>query len=1241
MAAKSWLTAVSDLFSNAARWSGGTVPGGGDDATLGVLGGGAYTVTAQGQTVNSVATAANATLVVATGQVFQMTNGTGAGANAGQISVANNSNLYLGGTFNNTSTVVGGGLTLNAAANFSELRLIGATTTFTGGGSVVLGNSVNNLILGNTGAVNTLVNVNNTFSGTGNIGFGQMTLVNQAAGTINANQTGVLTLNVNGGVTNTGTLEATNTGGLFVLNTGIDNTGGGNAGKITATGAGAHVDLQNSSITGGTLTSGAGAFIDVVSGQVAYLDGSQPGGPVNIAAGTNLNVSNNSNLYVYGTINNIGAINLQSAANFSELRVTTPVVTLTGAGQVVMGGVNSLILGNGGALNQLNNVDNTISGAGDIGYGQMTLVNQTAGVINANQASALTIQVNGGVTNTGLLEDTGAGGLFILNSSIDNTQNTNAGKITASGAGAHVDLQNSTILGGTLTTTGTGAVIDVVSSQTSTLDGSYSSAPIKIAAGSAIQVNNNSALYLRGVISNDGVITLGAAAQPNNVDLRLNSPVVTLTSANPLAAGGIVQLSNSANNRIYAADSYAETLNNINNTIQGSGNIGIGQMTLINGKLGVINANQSANGVGQPGQLVLQVNGGVTNNGIIEASTAVGSTVAGGDLFILNTTINQTGGGKLEALGVTTSGIKHGATVDLQNATIQGGTLLTTKSNPSVIEVVSGQTATFDGTTKILTDSAVVNVLNNSALYLAGAISTKTGSINLLAAANNSDLRILGNSVTLSGAGKINLSNSANNRIYANSGNSALFNVDNTIAGAGNIGAGGSLVFTNEKLGVINANQTAALTIQVNQTVENYGLIESNTTVAGAGGLLILNSNVDNTISNGTALNTGKITATGTGHVDLQNSNIYGGTLTTTGGGVIDVVSGQSAGLNGTVLGQAVNIAAGSQVTVNNNSSLSLYGTIANAGTITLNGAGNNANILLNSSVITLTGGGALTLAGGTGTDRIYQTTGNALLDNVNNTISGGGQIGTGGAMFLTNEAAGIINATLAGGIAINLAGNQMINAGTLEATGSNLSVTNAVFNTGSIIANGGNVTIGGNVNGTGSESLSGTSSLEIGSSTGATAAQTVTFQSGATGVFKIDQAQFFTGTVAGMSTGKTIDLGNVVIGTATLTYSGTTSSGVLTVTDGTITSTIKMTGNYTQANFSLANDGGGHTDVTYNGTGLGPQSEQPTLAAATSRFTDAMASFAPGAGANTVPAGVLTGTHNFANTLAASHMVH
>ena len=600
-----------------------------------------------------------------------------------------------------------------------------------------------------------------------------------------------------------------------------------------------------------------------------------------------------------------------------------------GATSPCKGTGNNLIVGNGGSLNELDNVNNTISGAGNVGDGQLTLVNETAGVVNANQTTALTLQVTGsGVTNTGLLEATNTGGLFFLNTTVDNSQGGNAGKVTAIGTGARVDLQNSTIIGGTLTTSGTGAVIDVVANQVATFDGSVANAPVDIATGTAIQVNNNAYLYVRGVINNLGTITVGVDAGPNGTDLRLNSPVVTLQGK------GKVNLSNSANNLIVGSDNYTETLNNVDNTIQGSGNIGGGQMTLINGKLGIIDANQAPGAAmsGKPGQLVIQVNGGVTNNGLIESSVATGQT-AGGDLFVLNTTIDQTGGGKLEAIGTT----KVGSTVDLQNSTIRGGTLLSSVG-PSVIEVVSGQVATLDGSTKSVTDSATLNVLNNSTLTLLGAISTAKGSINLNAGANSTDLRINSAVVTLSGAGKINLGSSANNRIYSNAGFEQLVNVDNTIQGGGQIGAGTALQLVNETKGVVNANQVAALTLDATANVQNNGLIESATTIAGAGGLLVLNSNIDNTVANATkVLNTGKITATGTGHVDLQNSNIYGGTLTTTGTAVIDVVTGQTAGLNGAVSGQADQHLGRFADPGQQQRRLILYGTIDNAGTISEN----------------------------------------------------------------------------------------------------------------------------------------------------------------------------------------------------------------------------------------------------------------------------------------------------------------
>jgi hypothetical protein len=109
---------------------------------------------------------------------------------------------------------------------------------------------------------------------------------------------------------------------------------------------------------------------------------------------------------------------------------------------------------------------------------------------------------------------------------------------------------------------------------------------------------------------------------------------------------------------------------------------------------------------------------------------------------------------------------------------------------------------------------------------------------------------------------------------------------------------------------------------------------------------------------------------------------------------------------------------------------------------------------------------------------------------------------------------------------------------------------------------------------------LSGASSLEILSSSGPVAAEAVSFASGSTGVFKIDLAQSFTGSLAGFTGagGQAIDLANISFASAHLSYSA--ASKILKVTDGTNTASIKMVGTYSAASFAVVNDGGGHTEV-------------------------------------------------------------
>ena len=134
--------------------------------------------------------------------------------NAGNMVVSDGAVLPLGGTIDNTGTIV-----LNSSGDHTELQIIGDGVTLEGGGQLTLSDSSANTIVG-TGPNDTLTNVDNTISGAGEIGSGDgtLTLVNDAHGTIEANDAGgTLTLETGTIITNNGVMEALNGGTLQIL----------------------------------------------------------------------------------------------------------------------------------------------------------------------------------------------------------------------------------------------------------------------------------------------------------------------------------------------------------------------------------------------------------------------------------------------------------------------------------------------------------------------------------------------------------------------------------------------------------------------------------------------------------------------------------------------------------------------------------------------------------------------------------------------------------------------------------------------------------------------------------------------------------------------------------------------------------------------------------------------------------------------------------------------------------------
>jgi hypothetical protein len=90
----------------------------------------------------------------------------------------------------------------------------------------------------------------------------------------------------------------------------------------------------------------------------------------------------------------------------------------------------------------------------------------------------------------------------------------------------------------------------------------------------------------------------------------------------------------------------------------------------------------------------------------------------------------------------------------------------------------------------------------------------------------------------------------------------------------------------------------------------------------------------------------------------------------------------------------------------------------------------------------------------------------------------------------------------------------------------------------------------------------------------------TVTFAS-TTGTLKLDNSTSFAGTVAGMAGSDTLDLADINFATiGAPSFSGTSTAGVLTVTDGSHTANIALLGSYIASTFTVSSDGHGGTFV-------------------------------------------------------------
>jgi hypothetical protein len=572
-----------------------------------------------------------------------------------------------------------------------------------------------------------------------------------------------------------------------------------------------------------------------------------------------LNIQNTLTIQSAGNILNNGVINLSAGLNNAEL-VISGSTTLSGTGTVTMSNNTSNYIWGGPTLtNQTLTNHETIQGAGVIGNGTLTLVN--SGTIDANQSTQLVFDPNG-TTNSGTLEATAGSVLFITGSSVAN----GGGLIQANGA--TVELDNVSITGGTLTTS-SGGVIEsldgVGGTSTPTLTG------LTITSGSTVDIPNSDILTLgAGTITNKGTINLQSSG--SNTFLAINGAVT-------LASTGKVIMSANGNNYILGSG----TLTN-QNTIEGEGNIGDGQIGLVN--TGSILANET--GTHTPSILYIDTgaagfsNSSGTKNGILNVSAKNTIIIEGGP-FTNFSAGTLTGGtymvtGKLE-FAAGTGLVTNDAAITLTGATAE---ILNTSDSTNALTQFAdnGVKGSFTVNALTFTDA---NVFTNSGTLAVGP-GGKFNDTTELANFNSTSGTLSNGTYILTGTGQFQFTNqSGGTNIVINDANITLAGVDTT------------------KFSIIDQNGANALA--------NFATNEGSFTLTS-----------DRQFTTGGNLsNAGTVTvmkSTGTGTTELIVNGSYTQTNGTT---TVDGVLSTSTGINvsgGFIYGNAAGVTNGKQGTL-------------------------------------------------------------------------------------------------------------------------------------------------------------------------------------------------------------------------------------------------------------------------------------------------------------------------------------
>jgi hypothetical protein len=334
-----------------------------------------------------------------------------------------------------------------------------------------------------------------------------------------------------------------------------------NQGTIAADGsAGLRLDFTTAPgtfvNTGGTLEVRAGSFMEFSAGRFeggalrgtaanAALRGSTDATLVDTEFQGTLTLANGNGLGIAGNLVNTGTLTLASSGFFTDLRVNGD-ASMVGAGTIALS----------------NNANNRIYG---VGLPRLTIGDQQS-IVGAGQLGINSMAM----TNQGTIAAEGSAGLRLH---FQNTPGSfvNTGGVLEVRDGSVMNLVGGRFEGGTLR--GIGAA---------SLDGLTDATLVDTTIAGTLTLRNGNGVSILGALANTGTLTMGSAGF--FTDLRLAGDTT-------LGGSGSLLLSNNGNNRIYGTTGSERLTIGAEQTVAGSGQLGVNLLRITNE--GTLIANQS------------------------------------------------------------------------------------------------------------------------------------------------------------------------------------------------------------------------------------------------------------------------------------------------------------------------------------------------------------------------------------------------------------------------------------------------------------------------------------------------------------------------------------------------------------------------------------------------------------------------------------------------------------------------